>query len=99
MKRILSISLILTLVMGMVLSGAVFADEENVNITILGTSDIHGAINSYDYTGGDDYGDKGFHRISSLIKDVRSENPNTLVVDNGDTVQGTILTDDLYNLE
>ncbi|MGM0380074.1 MAG: 5'-nucleotidase C-terminal domain-containing protein, partial [Bacillota bacterium] len=32
-------------------------------------------------------------------KDVRSENPNTLVVDNGDTVQGTILTDDLYNLE
>ena len=33
------------------------------------------------------------------MKEVREENPNTLLIDNGDTIQGTLVTDDLYNYD
>src|SRR5699024_6300192 len=41
--------------------------------------------------------DIGLAKVYSVVKEVRAENPNTILLDNGDTIQGTILTDDLYN--
>ncbi len=73
--------------------------DEAVTITVLGTSDIHGAINSWSYENGKDYGNVGLERIHNIVKQVKSENPNTLVIDNGDTIQGSIMTDDLYNAD
>ncbi|MEG1149465.1 MAG: 5'-nucleotidase C-terminal domain-containing protein, partial [Niameybacter sp.] len=73
--------------------------NEEVKITILGTSDMHGNLTSYVYEAGKDYENSGFARTATLVKETRSENPNTLVIDNGDTIQGTIMTDDLYNAD
>lgn len=61
-----------------------------VQITILGTTDLHGNIYPVDY-----YLNKpdnrGLAKVATLIKRARKENPNTLLVDSGDTIQGTPL--------
>src|SRR5262245_26974011 len=63
---------------------------ERVQITILGTTDQHGNIFPIDY-----YTDKpdnrGLAKVATLIKRVRKEQPNTLLIDSGDTIQGSPL--------
>lgn len=101
-KKILSFVVAFSLVLGLLLApitNTALAAGDTVTITILGTSDIHGALNSWSYESSEDYGSIGLERIHSLVKQVRSENPNTLLIDNGDTIQGSILTDDLYNTD
>jgi len=66
-------------------------------ITILGTSDLHGNAYSYSYEDQKETTNNGVARIASYLKEVRGENPNAILLDVGDTIQGTILTDDLYN--
>src|SRR5690554_1888181 len=73
------------------------AEEETVQLTILGTTDIHANIYNWSYEDGKEVEDLGLAKVFSVIKAVREENPNTLLLDNGDTIQGTILSDDLYN--
>ena len=101
-KKLLSFVVSLSLVLGLLLApitSTAYAADETVTITVLGTSDVHGALNSWSYEGNTDYGNVGLERIHSLVKQVKSENPNTLLIDNGDTIQGSILTDDLYNTD
>jgi 2',3'-cyclic-nucleotide 2'-phosphodiesterase/3'-nucleotidase len=63
---------------------------ERVQITILGTTDLHGNINPIDYyTNKPD--NRGLAKIATLIKRVRKDQPNVLLVDSGDTIQGTPL--------
>ncbi len=59
-------------------------------ITIIGTTDLHGNIYPVDYyTNKAD--NRGLAKIATLVKQVRKENPNTLLIDSGDTIQGTPL--------
>ncbi|WP_442896410.1 5'-nucleotidase C-terminal domain-containing protein [Enterococcus sp. BWR-S5] len=68
-------------------------------LTILGTSDVHGQLWNWSYED-DKAAAVGLSQVSTVVKNVRTENPNgTILIDNGDMVQGTILTDDLYNKE
>ena len=63
---------------------------ERVQITIVGTTDLHGNINPIDYyTNKPD--NRGFAKVATLIKRVRKEQPNTLLIDSGDTIQGSPL--------
>ncbi|HWN10702.1 MAG TPA: 5'-nucleotidase C-terminal domain-containing protein [Pyrinomonadaceae bacterium] len=66
------------------------SSSQRVQITILGTTDLHGNILPVDY-----YTDKpdnrGLAKIATLIKRVRKENENVLLIDSGDTIQGTPL--------
>ena len=66
-------------------------------ITIIGTTDLHGNIVGYSYEDDKETTNNGMARVYSYVQEVRNENPNTLLVDNGDTIQGTIMTDDIYN--
>lgn len=72
---------------------AVSADESR-DIVILGTSDIHGNVRNYDYfsdsipTGSSQ---RGLTKILTYVKGVLATNPNTILIDNGDTIQGTPL--------
>ena len=63
---------------------------QRVQITVLGTTDLHGNILPVDY-----YTDKpdnrGLAKIATLIRRVRKENPNVVLIDSGDTIQGTPL--------
>ena len=59
-------------------------------ITVLATTDLHGNIYPVDYyTNKPDA--RGLARAATIIKGVRKENPNTLLLDSGDTIQGTPL--------
>ena len=61
-----------------------------VHITILGTTDLHGNINPVDYyTNKPD--NRGLAKIATLIKRARKEQPNLLLIDSGDTIQGSPL--------
>ena len=35
--------------------------------------------------------------VYTYVEEVRKENPNTILIDAGDDIQGTIMTDDIYN--
>lgn len=66
-------------------------------LTILGTSDVHGQLWDWSYED-DKQTPVGLSQVSSVVNNIRLENPNgTILIDNGDMNQGTILTDDLYN--
>jgi 2',3'-cyclic-nucleotide 2'-phosphodiesterase/3'-nucleotidase len=60
-------------------------------ITILSTTDVHGNILPVDYyTGRPD--PRGLAKVATLARQIRKENPSgTLLIDSGDTIQGTPL--------
>jgi 2',3'-cyclic-nucleotide 2'-phosphodiesterase / 3'-nucleotidase len=61
------------------------------HITILSTTDLHGNIYPIDYnTNKPDA--RGLARVATIVKQARKENPNLLLLDSGDTIQGTPLT-------
>src|SRR6185503_19615819 len=79
----------LIIMLALVLVGRSFVPDR-VQITILGTTDLHGNINPIDYyTNKPD--NRGLAKIATLIKRVRKEQPNVLLIDSGDTIQGTPL--------
>ncbi|MDX3450479.1 5'-nucleotidase C-terminal domain-containing protein [Streptomyces sp. ME02-8801-2C] len=69
------------------------------SLTVMGTTDLHGHIFNWDYFKNAEYSDakgnaQGLARISTLVEQVRREKGrcNTLLLDAGDTIQGTPLT-------
>lgn len=79
----------LVILLALVLVGRSFAPDR-VQITILGTTDLHGNILPVDYyTNKAD--NRGIAKIATLIKRVRKEQPNVLLIDSGDTIQGSPL--------
>ena len=78
-------------------SAALAAGNGETHLTIIGTSDTHGNIWGYSYEDMKESTGDGLARVSTYVNQVRSENPNTILVDAGDTIQGTIMTDDLYS--
>ncbi|WP_345025744.1 bifunctional metallophosphatase/5'-nucleotidase, partial [Streptomyces sedi] len=67
-------------------------------LTVLGTTDLHGHVHNWDYFTDDEYtdddgNDVGLAKISTLVKRLRAERgpERTLLVDAGDTIQGTQL--------
>lgn len=61
--------------------------SEDVTITILQSSDVHGRFMPWDYSA-DEANIKGsMTQIASIVKDVRSKNPNVILVDAGDAIQ------------
>ncbi|NED73497.1 twin-arginine translocation signal domain-containing protein [Streptomyces sp. SID9944] len=68
-------------------------------LTVLGTTDLHGHVFNWDYFKDAEYADaadnaQGLARISTLVNELRRERgrENTLLLDAGDTIQGTPLT-------
>ncbi len=62
-----------------------------VHLSILATTDIHANMMDYDYYSDKETTDFGLARTAQLIQKHRQQNPNTLLVDNGDLIQGNPL--------
>ena len=80
--------------------------DPTVSVTVMGTSDLHGYIENWDYFTNAEYDDAahndvGLAKISTLVNQVRADRgeESTLLIDNGDTIQGTSLTDYFANVE
>ena len=69
-----------------------------VKLTIMGTTDLHGCVFNWDYFKNAEYDDKatndiGLAKVATLVEAVRLQRgwKNTLMIDAGDTIQGTPL--------
>lgn len=62
-----------------------------VSLRILSTTDIHTNIVNYDYYKDIPSNSLGLVKVSTLIQNARAEQPNTILLDNGDSIQGTPL--------
>ncbi len=82
MRRLLSI---------LILSAGLLRPAQ-VTLTVLATTDLHGNLVPVDYVTGA-AAPHGLAKIATLIRAVRAENPNTILIDCGDTIQGTPLED------
>ncbi|HEV7472979.1 MAG TPA: bifunctional UDP-sugar hydrolase/5'-nucleotidase, partial [Pyrinomonadaceae bacterium] len=67
-----------------------FSSSKRVHLVVLGTTDQHGNLFPIDYYT-DKADNRGLAKIATLVKQVRKENPNVLLIDSGDTIQGTPL--------
>jgi 2',3'-cyclic-nucleotide 2'-phosphodiesterase/3'-nucleotidase len=89
-KNLLAVLLLVAAIalLGWPLAGGKAA--KRVHIVVLGTTDLHGNLFPVDY-----YTDKpdnrGLAKIATLVKQARKDNPNVLLIDSGDTIQGTPL--------
>ncbi len=61
--------------------------SDETKITILGTSDIHGRFMPWDYALDGPNLNGSLTQLYTIVKKVRSENPNTILVDAGDMIQ------------
>ncbi|MDD2991487.1 MAG: bifunctional 2',3'-cyclic-nucleotide 2'-phosphodiesterase/3'-nucleotidase [Zoogloea sp.] len=68
-------------------------ESATAQLTILETTDLHANIVSYDYFKLAEDKSIGFERTATLIRQARQDYPNTVLIDNGDTIQGTALAD------
>ncbi|EED65821.1 bifunctional 2',3'-cyclic-nucleotide 2'-phosphodiesterase/3'-nucleotidase [Comamonas testosteroni] len=71
----------------------VTAQPATATLAVLETTDLHFNVRSYDYFKLTEDKTYGFERTATLIRAARKEFANTLLVDNGDTIQGTALAD------
>jgi 2',3'-cyclic-nucleotide 2'-phosphodiesterase/3'-nucleotidase/5'-nucleotidase len=55
-------------------------------IQVLATSDLHGRFYPWEYAS-DAAITSGMTKVSTIVKQLKEQNPNTIVVDNGDTIQ------------
>ncbi|MFD7962592.1 bifunctional metallophosphatase/5'-nucleotidase [Streptomyces zaomyceticus] len=73
--------------------------QKRYSFTVMGTTDLHGNVFNWDYFTDKEFDDKahndvGLAKISTLVDQVRKEKGrrNTLLIDAGDTIQGTQLS-------
>lgn len=96
---VVALSIVTSLTLGSIPTKA-FANNEVKEIQVLGTSDLHGWFMSHDYASNEEQKKGGLTQISSLFKQLKSENPNTIIVDAGDTVQDNMsdlfINDDIH---
>jgi len=97
-KRGLKLFVLVMMVLSLSL-GMLFAQPlpETQNLTILATTDIHSNVWGFSYENDKESANDGMARIATYISEVRSKENNVILVDNGDVLQGNIMTDDIYN--
>ncbi|MGD9567004.1 MAG: 5'-nucleotidase C-terminal domain-containing protein [Sedimentibacter sp.] len=80
MKKVISLVLVALLILSS-FSFAFAADAETTKITIIHTNDTHARLEGTEK-------ELGFAKIATLIKEAKAANPNTLILDAGDTLHG-----------
>jgi 2',3'-cyclic-nucleotide 2'-phosphodiesterase/3'-nucleotidase len=65
---------------------------QTITVTVLATTDLHGNLVPVDYVTGQP-AERGLAKIATLIREARDGNPSTLLIDCGDTIQGTPFED------
>ncbi len=63
---------------------------KRVQIVILGTTDLHGNLYPTDYYT-NKLDNRGLAKVGTMIRQIRKDNPNVMLIDSGDTIQGTPL--------
>ncbi len=104
MKRFLNLSFVAPSVLSLLLAGCAatvevrpqlpaVADGARAELALLETTDLHTNVLSYDYFKLAEDKSIGVERVATLVTEARQQFANTLLFDNGDTIQGTALSD------
>ena len=72
-------------------TSSVMADT--INLRVIETTDIHANVMDYDYYKGKPSLKIGLARTATLVKQARAEVENSVLVDNGDLIQGSPMGD------
>lgn len=72
------------------------ATDLTVEVRLLHTNDLHGYMLGYDYFQQQDNPNLGLAHVATLVHQARLEQPNHLLLDNGDTIQGSAMADWAY---
>ena len=92
---LLALFLILSVVFPVVMPAGVVKAADTRNIVILGTTDIHGNVDNYDYFSDSVPGSsslRGLTKVYTYVKNAIAANADTILIDDGDTLQGTPLS-------
>ncbi|MCV2393094.1 5'-nucleotidase C-terminal domain-containing protein [Actinotalea sp. M2MS4P-6] len=91
-------ALVLTAAAPATAGGRGHTHDQSFELTVMGTTDLHGNAVNWDYFKNAEYDDSahndvGLAKISTLVNQVRADkgDANTLLIDAGDTIQGTPL--------
>lgn len=88
MSLLVSLLMTISIVMAAAPGKALAAGTQNfVNLQILATSDLHGRFMPYQYALDAENTSGSLAQIATYVKEARKANPNTILVDNGDTIQ------------
>lgn len=82
------VGLFMLLVVGVTASQT--SSPPRAHVVILSTTDMHGRVFPIDYYT-NKYDNVGIAKIATLVKEARKRDPDLLLVDSGDTIQGTPL--------
>src|SRR5882762_2051815 len=92
-KRVVAVSFLALPILALLISvhtSASPAAAQSAHVVILSTTDMHGRVFPIDYYT-NKYDNVGITKVASLIKEARKTDPDLLLVDSGDTIQGTPL--------
>ncbi|HEY3521059.1 MAG TPA: metallophosphoesterase, partial [Rhodanobacteraceae bacterium] len=90
---VMAILLVTAAIPRLLSADAAIPDLAHAHLAILETTDLHSHVLGYDYDKLSDDSHVGFDRVATLIEQARKEFPDTLLIDDGDTIQGTALAD------
>lgn len=91
MRQFVSVCLLAALLVPLLVSTTVVkAQDETTALTILQTSDLHTNLVPWDYYANAP-AEWGLAKVATLVKQERQQDPNLLLLDSGDTIQGTPL--------
>lgn len=100
LASVLATAVLSAQVLGGVVLGTVWSPDKvaaspasgaKVELRLMSTTDVHTNVYGWDYFKNAASVTVGLDRTASLVKKARSEKSNTLLLDNGDLIQGTPL--------
>lgn len=86
MKNFLSLSILSCLLIGSI--GCSDTKQDKTTLIILSTADVHGHVYPWDYYSDEPDERHSLLKVATLIDSVRSTQPNTILLDAGDWLQG-----------
>jgi 2',3'-cyclic-nucleotide 2'-phosphodiesterase / 3'-nucleotidase len=89
-KTVLSISVASVLLICATFTRGQRVASKRAHVVILSTTDMHGRVFPIDYYT-NKYDNVGIAKVATLVKEARKNDPDLLLLDSGDTIQGTPL--------
>src|SRR5256886_9139617 len=89
-KKLCSLSISIVLLACAVITAGQQPTQKRAHVVILSTTDMHGRVFPIDYYT-NKYDNVGIAKVATLVKEARKNDPDLLLLDSGDTIQGTPL--------